>query len=116
MIVITSDITEKEQLELYTQYVSKLESIGRLAGGVAHDFNNMPTVIGGYSELILSKLEKDNRVYNYVLEIKKAVDRASWLTSQLLAFSRKRVVTYDWVNLNTIISDVLKMLRRVLKV
>jgi signal transduction histidine kinase len=80
---------------------------------VAHDFNNILTVIGGYSELILSKLEKDSRVYNYVLEIKKAVDRASWLTSQLLAFSRKRVVTYDWVNLNTVISDVLKMLRRI---
>jgi two-component system cell cycle sensor histidine kinase/response regulator CckA len=113
LIVITSDVTEKRQLELYTQHVSKLESIGRLAGGVAHDFNNILTVIGGYSELILSKLEKDNRVYNYVLEIKKAVDRASWLTSQLLAFSRKSVIRYELVNLNTVISDMLKMLGRI---
>ncbi|MFN2515260.1 MAG: ATP-binding protein [Pyrinomonadaceae bacterium] len=92
----------------------KLEAIGQLAGGVAHDFNNLLTVIGGYSSILLGKLPHGSPHRSSVEEIKKASDRASSLTRQLLAFSRKQILQPKILDLNTVVSDVDKMVRRLI--
>lgn len=92
----------------------KLEAIGQLAGGVAHDFNNLLTVIGGYSSIILGNLPSESPDRSSVEEIKKASDRASSLTRQLLAFSRKQILQPKILDLNTIVSDLEKMVRRLI--
>jgi PAS domain S-box-containing protein len=92
----------------------KLEAIGQLAGGVAHDFNNLLTVIGGYSSMILGKLPPESPHRSSVEEIKKASDRASSLTRQLLAFSRKQILQPKILDLNIIVSDLEKMVRRLI--
>ncbi|MDQ2938789.1 MAG: PAS domain S-box protein, partial [Acidobacteriota bacterium] len=92
----------------------KLEAIGQLAGGVAHDFNNLLTVIGGYSSIILAKLPQESPHRISVEEIKKASDRASSLTRQLLAFSRKQILQPKILDLNSIVSDLEKMVRRLI--
>ena len=91
-----------------------MEAIGRLAGGVAHDFNNILTAILGYSELILNSMDKDNPLYHKVGEIRKAGKRASSLTKQMLAFSRKQVVQHKLLNLNDTINDMVDMLKRII--
>jgi signal transduction histidine kinase/DNA-binding response OmpR family regulator len=91
----------------------KLESIGMLAGGIAHDFNNLLTVITGYSELILRRLDKADVLTQNIGEIKKAAERATSLTRQLLAFSRKQVLQPKVLDLNTVILNIEKMLVRV---
>ena len=88
--------------------------MGRLAGGVAHDFNNMLTAIGGYCELLLLSLDGESPYRREVVEINRAVDRAASLTRQLLTFSRKQVFQPQPLNLNEIISNLDKMLRRLL--
>ncbi len=88
----------------------KLESVGRLAGGVAHDFNNMLTAINGYSDLTLRKLEADDPLRRNVEEIKKAGERAASLTNQLLAFSRSQVLHPVLVDINFAITDIGEML------
>ncbi|MCP9464182.1 MAG: PAS domain S-box protein [Nitrospira sp.] len=90
----------------------KMEAIGRLAGGVAHDFNNLLTVIRGYSELMLSRLSPGEAMRREVEEVKKAADRAAGLTKQLLAFSRRQVVSAKVVDLNEIVQNMDGMLRR----
>jgi PAS domain S-box-containing protein len=92
----------------------KLEAIGQLAGGVAHDFNNLLTVIGGYSSILLGKLPQDSPYVSSIEEIKKASDRASALTRQLLAFSRKQILQPRVLDLNTIVTDLEKMVRRLI--
>jgi nitrogen-specific signal transduction histidine kinase/CheY-like chemotaxis protein len=92
----------------------KLEAIGQLAGGVAHDFNNLLTVIGGYSSIILGKLSPDNPHRTSVEEIKKAGDRAGSLTRQLLAFSRKQILQPKILDLNVVVFDMDKMVRRLI--
>ena len=92
----------------------KMDSIGQLAGGVAHDFNTLLTAITGYSELALRKLPEDNSVRKYIEQIKKAGVRAASLTNQLLAFSRKQVLQSKVLDLNHIVSDMDKMLQRLI--
>ncbi len=92
----------------------KLEAIGRLAGGIAHDFNNLLTIITGYSQCLLSSLDEKSDAYHDVAEIRKATKRASGLTQQLLAFSRKQARQPTALDLNEVVTDLTKMLRRLL--
>jgi len=92
----------------------KMEAVGRLAGGVAHDFNNLLTVIKGYTELILGGLEPSDPLRAEMEEVQKAADRAAALTRQLLAFSRRQVLAPRVVNLNDLVEDMNKLLRRLL--
>lgn len=102
----------QEQLESKLLHAQKMESIGRLAGGVAHDFNNILSAIIGYTELILLRLEKDHKCYRYVGEIKKSGDRAAGLTKQLLAFSRKQSRKPRNLDLGQELTALEDMLRR----
>jgi PAS domain S-box-containing protein len=100
--------------EAQLQQSQKMEAVGRLAGGVAHDFNNMLTVIRGYSELVLSRLGQSDPLRKELEEVKKAADRASGLTGQLLAFSRRQFIAPKVLDLNSIINNMEGMLRRLL--
>ena len=112
--VILRDITERKQLEEQFRQSQKMEAIGRLAGGVAHDFNNMLTAIIGYSQLVQAQLDDASPLRHDIEEIEKAGHRAAGLTAQLLAFSRKQVLQPRVLDLNEVISDVDKMLRRLI--
>ena len=112
--VILRDITERTQLEEQLRQSQKMEAIGRLAGGVAHDFNNVLTVIIGYSQLVQAQLDDASPLRHDLEEIETAGHRAAGLTAQLLAFSRKQVLQPRVLDLNEVISDVDKMLRRLI--
>ena len=114
LLAIALDITERLKLEEQLRHAQKLEAVGVLAGGVAHDFNNILTVIGGYCELLKLDLPEGNPVRDKVLQISSAVDRASNLTRSLLAFSRKGEVKAAPANLNDIVKGVEKFLRRII--
>jgi signal transduction histidine kinase len=114
-IVITArNITERKRLEQQFLQTQKIETVGRLAGGVAHDFNNILTVINGNAEMSLVNLTPADPFYEAFTEIKKSAERASNLTRQLLAFSRKQIVEPKIVNLNQILLDMDKMFRRLI--
>ncbi len=113
-LILIEDITEKRQLQEQFLQAQKMEAIGRLAGGIAHDFNNLLTVINGYSELLIKTAAKDNALFEKLMQIKKAGERASALTSQLLAFSRKQVIQPKIINLNHLLHDLEKMLKRLI--
>jgi two-component system, cell cycle sensor histidine kinase and response regulator CckA len=108
------DISEQRQLEEQFHQSQKLEAIGRLAGGVAHDFNNLLMAIMGYCDLSLTGLGKDTSPYHYVEEIGKAADRAASLTRQLLALSRRQVLQPQILDLNAVLTDIKKMLWRII--
>jgi len=108
------DVSGRKTLESQFRQAQKLEAIGMLAGGIAHDFNNLLTVIGGYSDLALSKLLPEDPLRRHLTEISKAAERAAVLTRQLLAFSRKQVLQPKVLDLNVIVSDMEKLLRRLI--
>jgi two-component system cell cycle sensor histidine kinase/response regulator CckA len=112
--MIAEDVTERRTLEEQLRQSQKMEAVGRLAGGIAHDFNNLLTVIKGYSELMLDELDAADPLHHEVDEIKKAADRAASLTRQLLAFSRQQVLAPKVIDLNAVVHNMDKLLRRLL--
>jgi two-component system, cell cycle sensor histidine kinase and response regulator CckA len=113
-LVLASDITERKKLEAQFLQAQKMESIGRLAGGVAHDFNNLLTAIMGNLELALDTLPDDHIVHTDLAEAHKAANRAADLTRQLLAFARKQAIEPRVINLNDLIAEMDKLLRRLI--
>ncbi|HWB87263.1 MAG TPA: ATP-binding protein [Bryobacteraceae bacterium] len=111
-IAFVSDISQRKQLEEQLMQAQKMDAVGRLAGGVAHDFNNMLTVISGYDRMILDELPPHDALHAYAEEILKAADRAAALTNHLLAFSRRQVLQARVVNVNAVIAQNEEMLRR----
>jgi two-component system cell cycle sensor histidine kinase/response regulator CckA len=112
--VFAEDVTEKRVLEKQLRMAQKMEAIGRLSGGIAHDFNNLLGVIIGYSRVLKRQLGENNALLEHALEIEKAGERAASLTRQLLAFSRQQVLTPAVLSLNTLATDMEKMLPRLL--
>jgi len=115
------DITERKRaeeenslLEAQLQQAQKLESVGRLAGGVAHDFNNILTVVQGYSQLGIMEVDPAQPLFSYLEEISKAAERAAGLTRQLLAFARRQTIAPKVVNLNQAVAGMLNMLQRLI--
>jgi len=108
------DVTEQVALEEQLRQAQKMEAVGRLAGGVAHDFNNLLMAMTGYADLLLRAMRQDDPHRRYVGEIQKAAHRAAALTQQLLAFSRKQVLSPKILDLNTSVIDIERMLRRLI--
>jgi PAS domain S-box-containing protein len=111
---IGRDVTERVQLEQQLRQAQKMEAVGRLAGGIAHDFNNILTAITGYADLLLEDLGATDPRRQDADEIHKAADRAAGLTRQLLAFSRQQVLQPTVIEVNKLVGDLEKMLRRLL--
>jgi two-component system cell cycle sensor histidine kinase/response regulator CckA len=111
---IARDVTQRRHLEEQLAHAQRMEAIGHLAGGVAHDFNNLLTVVTGYSELVLRRLDAESPVRQEIEQIKKAGERATTLTRQLLAFSRKQMLQPRVLDLNAVLSDVEHLLRRLI--
>jgi PAS domain S-box-containing protein len=112
--MFAEDVTERRVLERQLRAAQKMEAIGRLSGGIAHDFNNLLGVIIGYSRVLKKGLGENNPLSEHALEIEKAGKQAASLTKQLLAFSRQQVLTPAVLNLNTLVSDMEKMLPRLM--
>jgi PAS domain S-box-containing protein len=108
---IAEDVTDRRALEDQFRQAQKMEAVGRLAGGVAHDFNNLLMVISGYAEVILSNLDFDHPLREKATAIQQASDRATTLTRQLLAFSRKQLLELKVVDVNAIVADMERLLR-----
>ncbi len=105
---------EKQKLEAQLQQAQKMESVGRLAGGVAHDFNNMLSVILGYAEMVMAKTDPSSELYADLQEIHNAGVRSANITRQLLAFARKQTINPEVLDLNETVESILKMLRRLI--
>jgi two-component system cell cycle sensor histidine kinase/response regulator CckA len=112
---VATDITERKVLEQQLLLAQKMEAVGRLAGGVAHDFNNILMAIMGYGELIRTKVPRGDPLYDYLENILKATDRAAALTGQLLTFSRRQIVHPQAIDLNRVVLDLERMLRRLIE-
>jgi two-component system, cell cycle sensor histidine kinase and response regulator CckA len=108
-LAMFTDVTERKRLEDQIRQAQKLEAIGRLAGGVAHDFNNILTVISGHSQLLLRRMESGSALRGQVEKIGAAADQAANLTRQLLSFSRRRAVQSEVFDLNTAVSNFEKL-------
>jgi signal transduction histidine kinase len=114
LLGVGMDISQRKSLEAQFRQAQKLEAVGRLAGGIAHDFNNLLTAILGYATLLGDTFETGDQRRSDLEEIRKAGERASTLTRQLLAFSRKQVVQPVPVDLNAIVDDMRPMLARLI--
>jgi len=108
--IIAEDVTERRVLEDQFRQAQKMEAVGRLAGGVAHDFNNLLMVINGYTEVLLEETAQNNGLHSRVLAIQQAADKATTLTRQLLAFSRKQFLELKVVDVNAIIHDMKRLM------
>ena len=106
------DITKRKEMETQLRQAQKMEAVGLLAGGIAHDFNNMLTVIIGHTDMIISRFGHEDPLQSDLAEIKSAGQRAAALTQQLLAFSRRQFLQPHVLDLNAVIADIIKMLRR----
>jgi two-component system cell cycle sensor histidine kinase/response regulator CckA len=113
-LAVKEDITTKKELEAQLIEAQKMEVLGHLAGGVAHDFNNILAVIMGYCNLMTADLGEDSPFKKYADEIQHAADRATGLTRQLLIFSRKQIVQPVVLDLNEVVKELNKMLRRLI--
>lgn len=113
-VAFISDISQRKLMEEELAQAHKMEAVGRLAGGVAHDFNNMLTVISGYNRMILDDLSPLDPLRSNAEEILKASDRAAALTNQLLAFSRRQIARPRVLNVNELLGNIEKMLRRLI--
>jgi nitrogen-specific signal transduction histidine kinase/CheY-like chemotaxis protein len=114
VVAFAHDITEHKRLEQQLQHAQRMEAVGRLAGGVAHDFNNILTAVRGHSEILLTVLEEDSPHRRHADQIHRAALRAAALTSQLLAFSRKQVLQPRTLDLNSVVANLTVMLRRLI--
>jgi two-component system, cell cycle sensor histidine kinase and response regulator CckA len=114
IVGVLRDITEYKNLQAQFMQSQKMEAVGLLAGGVAHDFNNLLTVIKGYTEMLLVELDPKDARKEEVQQIAAAAEQAASLTSQLLAFSRKQILKPTVMNLNTILDEMGKMIRRLI--
>lgn len=113
-VAVKRDITHDLELEQQYQQAQKMESVGRLAGGVAHDFNNMLQAILGHAEIALELLKPSEPLYENLVEIQKAAQRSADLTRQLLAFARRQTVRPQVLDLNDTVGSMLKMLQRLI--
>jgi PAS domain S-box-containing protein len=114
LIGISRDITDHNRLEEQLRQSQKMEAVGRLAGGVAHDFNNLLTVIHGCSELLFNEMPSGDPNREMLAEIQRSAERAANLTRQLLAFSRKQVLRPQVVSVTTVLTDLLKLVQRLI--
>jgi PAS domain S-box-containing protein len=112
--LFAEDVTERRALEQQLRHAQKMEAVGRLAGGIAHDFNNLLMVISGYSEFLLERIGPNPALRNPAQEIGQAAERATTLTRQLLAFSRKQMLAPKLMDLNAVVTENLKMLTRLI--
>lgn len=113
-ICMALDVTDRKELEERFRQAQKMEAVGRLAGGIAHDFNNLLMVVQGYADLLAERLPSGNPLHRNAEQIQIASQRASALTQQLLAFSRKQILAPKILNIQTVVSDMEKILRRVI--
>jgi PAS domain S-box-containing protein len=109
-----ADLSDRRELEEQFRQAQKMEAVGRLAGGVAHDFNNLLMVISSYAEMMQEQLSPKDRLHQHLAQISKAAEKAAALTNQLLAFSRKQVLSPRIIDLNAVIKDSLKMIQRLI--
>ena len=113
-VMLAHNVTHRRILEEQLRQSQKMDAVGQLAGGMAHDFNNLLTVINGYSDLAMGRLQAEDLLWHDMEQIKGAGERAAALTRQLLAFSRKQVLLPTVLDLNAVISELEKMLRRLI--
>ena len=111
---VIRDVTDRQQLEQRFRQEQKMDAVGRLSGGMAHDFNNIMMVITGYGDLLKDQLGSDERLGPMIEAILKAAKRAVSLTNQLLAFSRKQMLMPTVIDLNSVLADLGKMLPRLI--
>jgi PAS domain S-box-containing protein len=114
VIALAADLTERKKLESQLRQSQKMEAVGQLAGGVAHDFNNLLTAIMGFTSLLLKAVPPEDPKHDDLLEIDRAAARATELTQQLLAFSRRQMLQPTLLDLNAVLSDTMRMLGRLL--
>ena len=114
IVVFLRDVTGVKETEAQLRQAQKMESVGRLAGGVAHDFNNMLSVISGYAEMALGDMDDTHPLVDSLREIRKAANRSADLTRQLLAFARKQTIAPKVIDLNRVLEGLLRMLQRLL--
>ena len=114
VIAILRDLTERKKLESMVLQAQKMDAIGSLAGGIAHDFNNLLGLVVGYGELALTEAPEGSRLHDRIVQIGKAANRATALTRQLLAFSRRQVLEPRILSLNDVVTDLARMLGRLI--